>query len=386
MKSTHIVLRVPGFYANLEKELQPDLAGRPVAVCTGTGLRAVVLSSCPIALRSGVRPGMRIADLTVSDIVLIPASADKYEDGTRRVLRALSEELPDVRPLRPGIFTALWEGGIQYLQNALNAARLRIAATGVTGSWGIASELACAEIAALTAREGKTVTVPPGAERAFLDPLPLTLLPDLGPRHREILQEMGVRTFGDLAGLPKTALIRLFGPEGPLVREIALRGRRPALRHQWRGLRRLGEDAEDPTILHAAIAELTSNGIGEIFASGHQPGTLLLTLVYADRRRTTGSIRPAGLTHEGHWQAETRRLTVELWKRRVRIGEVRMTILYGHPESHQLTLFMPEHRQGRDHLLTAAVRSIRQRLGGAAVRFASSIPPQLTTVRNEGDA
>ncbi|MFH0883882.1 MAG: hypothetical protein V2A56_12915 [bacterium] len=385
MKSTHVVLRIPGFYASLEKEFHPAIATRPVVVCAGIGLRAVVLSGCPLALRAGVRPGMRLADIQIPDLEIIPASAGKYTDGTNRVLRALSEELPEVRVLRPGIFAALWEGGVHYLPHALKAARLRVATSGFTGSWGVASELACAEIAALYAREGETRTVPPGEEREFLDPLPLTLLPDLGPRHRSTLQEMGVHTFGDLARLPKTALHRLFGPEGPLVREIALSGHRPSLRRQWRGLRRLGEDAEDPAVLHAAVADLTADGVGEIYASGHRPGTLLLTLIYADRRRTTGSIRPEGLQHEGHWQAVAHRLASELWKRRVRIGEVRMTILYGRPETHQLALFVPEYQQERDHLLTVAVRRIRQRLGGMAVRFASSMQPREHPIPSESE-
>jgi len=380
MRTTHVVLRIPGFYANLEKELNPALDGRPVVVCAGSGLRAVVLSACPLAARGGAHPGARLGDIAIPGLVVVPASAEKYADGTHRVIRALAEELPEVRPLRPGVFAARWEGGIRYLARAVDASRLRVAAAGFNGSWGIASQLACAEIAAARARSGETVNVPAGGERAFLELLPLSLLPDLGARQLDALKEMGVRTFGDLAELPNAALRRLFGPEGPLVREIALSGRRPALRRQWRGLRRLGEDAENPAILHAAIADLVADGVGEIYASGHRPGTFLLTLMYADRRRTTGSIHPDGLQHEGHWQAAAHRLASELWKRRVRIGEVRVAIVYGKPAARQLTLFVPEQRQERDYRLTAAIQRIRQRLGGMAVCFASAAQPQQRAV------
>jgi protein ImuB len=56
--------------------------------------------------------------------------------------------------------------------------------------------------------------VPMGGEAAALAPLPLALL-ELEAEHTELLARWGLRTIGDLARLPPSALAARLGPEGP---------------------------------------------------------------------------------------------------------------------------------------------------------------------------
>jgi protein ImuB len=68
--------------------------------------------------------------------------------------------------------------------------------------------------ALLAARAFPDLTVvPPGREAAILAPLPLSLL-DLSAEQDALLRRWGLRTLGDLAALPKSAVAQRLGAEG----------------------------------------------------------------------------------------------------------------------------------------------------------------------------
>ena len=78
---------------------------------------------------------------------------------------------------------------------------------------GVAGTHFAATIAAVHARAGSPVAVPPGDEAAFLAPYPSGLLTtDLDVRAR--LTRFGLRQIGAVAELPRSALIARFGDEG----------------------------------------------------------------------------------------------------------------------------------------------------------------------------
>jgi protein ImuB len=89
--------------------------------------------------------------------------------------------------------------------------------------------------AASVARPGQALIVQGEAERDFLAPLPLSLLPLPPDRYAE-LEGLGVRRLGDLARLPGGAVAERLGPEGQAAWKLArggerrrVRGRAPAV-------------------------------------------------------------------------------------------------------------------------------------------------------------
>src|SRR5205085_2417055 len=70
-----------------------------------------------------------------------------------------------------------------------------------------------AAAAAKGARPGQVLIVSDDRTRRFLAPLPLTLLPLERERYEE-LEELGIRTIGQLAGLPGGAVAERLGPDG----------------------------------------------------------------------------------------------------------------------------------------------------------------------------
>ncbi len=106
--------------------------------------------------------------------------------------------------------------GVERLYGGLEPA-LKRALAAVGPAWdsraGAAERRFAALAAASVARAGQALIVSDDRARRFLSPLPLTLLP-LDQQRYEDLEELGVRTIGQLAGLPGGAVAERLGPDG----------------------------------------------------------------------------------------------------------------------------------------------------------------------------
>src|SRR6185503_15276043 len=97
------------------------------------------------------------------------------------------------------------------------------------GAWwdaraGAAERRFAALAAANVAEPGQALIVSDDRARRFLSPLPLTLLPLERERYEE-LEELGIKTIGQLAGLPGSAVAERLGPDGRRAWSLA-RGER----------------------------------------------------------------------------------------------------------------------------------------------------------------
>jgi protein ImuB len=141
-----------------------------------------------------------------------PATA---EQAWEEILRRLEDAGFAVEPAEPG--TVFFESkGVERLYGGLEPA-LKRALAAVGSVWeprvGAAERRFAALAAANVARPGQALIVSDDRARSFLAPLPLTLLPLERERYEE-LEELGVRTIGQLAGLPGSAVAERLGPDG----------------------------------------------------------------------------------------------------------------------------------------------------------------------------
>ena len=85
-------------------------------------------------------------------------------------------------------------------------------ATGLTCTVALASGKTVAKIAADVHKPDGLAVIEPGAEAAFLAPLPIHSLPGMGPKSTEAVERLGVHVIGDLL-VPRfeSILFRLFG-------------------------------------------------------------------------------------------------------------------------------------------------------------------------------
>lgn len=204
------------FYASVEQLLDPDLRGRPIAVGGGPS-GGVVLAASYEAKAFGVQggmPGWRAARLC-ADLVFVRGHFGEYQ----RFGDAVMQILEDVTPLveRISIDEAFLDvSGATHLfgpPDVIGATiRQRVRReVGLPISVGAARTKHLAKIASQVAKPDGLVVVAPGTEREFLDPLPVSLIWGVGPVNEQRLADLGIRTIGELAQTPGSAVEHILG-------------------------------------------------------------------------------------------------------------------------------------------------------------------------------
>jgi nucleotidyltransferase/DNA polymerase involved in DNA repair len=208
---------IPAFDLRAALRLRPGLETQPAALAPPPGTEQLVGSVTAAAEAKGVRPGMRLGEALAlcPQLVLLEQDPACVEQAWEEVLRGLEHAGFAVEPAAPG--TVLFEtSGVERLYGGLEPA-LKRALAAVGPAWearaGAAERRLAALAAAGVARPGQILIVSDDRARRFLAPLPLTLLPLERERYEE-LEELGVRTIGQLAGLPGGAVAERLGPDG----------------------------------------------------------------------------------------------------------------------------------------------------------------------------
>jgi len=210
-------LAIPAFDLRAALRLRPALETEPAALAPLPGSEPLIGSVTAAAQAKGVRPGMRLGEAlaTCPALVLVDQDPASVEQAWEDVLRRLEDAGFAVESEQAG--TVLFEtAGVERLYGGLEPA-LKRALAAVGPAWdaraGAAKRRFAALAAASVARPGQMLIVSDDRTRRFLAPLPLTLLPLERERYEE-LEELGVRTIGELAGLPGGAVADRLGPDG----------------------------------------------------------------------------------------------------------------------------------------------------------------------------
>ena len=208
---------IPAFDLRAALRLRPRLQGLPAALAPPPGSEPLLGSVTAAAEAKGVRPGMRLGEAlaTCPELELVEQDPAAVEQAWEEILRRLEDAGFLVEPAEPGL-VYFESKGVERLYGGLEPA-LKRALAAVGSAWdaraGAAERRFAALAAANVARPGQALIVSDDRARSFLAPLPLTLLPLERGRYEE-LEELGVRTIGQLAGLPGSAVAERLGPDG----------------------------------------------------------------------------------------------------------------------------------------------------------------------------
>ena len=215
-----IHLDLDAFYAGVEIQENPELAGKPVLIGGHPEGRGVVAAASYAARAFGVRSAMPMSRALVlcPKAVILPSRFSLYGDYSRRVMEILRQTAPlveqmsideaylDVTEQMP-----TWEAAVELARQLQRQVRQEV---GLSASLGVASNKLIAKIASDHDKPGGLTVVPPGQEASFLAPLPVRVLWGVGPVMARKLAELGVATVGDLARLPEEELSQRFGKHG----------------------------------------------------------------------------------------------------------------------------------------------------------------------------
>jgi DNA polymerase-4 len=204
------------FYASVEMRDRPELTGRPVIVGGQSG-RGVVLSASYPARKFGVRSAMPVtrAKRLCPQAVFIPPRHEIYAEVSREVMAIFRSVTPAVEPLALDEAFLDVSGALRRLgSSSAIAKRIRaevLEQQGITCSVGIASRKFIAKIASARCKPDGLLVVPAAQVLEFLHPLPADVLWGVGEKTGETLARMGLRTVGEIAGIPLATLQRELG-------------------------------------------------------------------------------------------------------------------------------------------------------------------------------
>lgn len=214
------------FYASVEQRDDPHLRGKPVVVAW-RGNRSVVCAASYEARRYGVRSAMPAvrAERLCPEAIFVPPDFTRYRAvsyKTREIFKqhtdlieplSLDEAYLDVTENKTGLSTATRVARAirEAIRSELN----------LTASAGVAPNKFLAKIASDWRKPDGLFVIQPEDVASFLPPLPVGRLPGVGKVTQTSLEQLGIRTVGDLLQLDAPALEARFGRHGLRLYELA---------------------------------------------------------------------------------------------------------------------------------------------------------------------
>jgi DNA polymerase IV len=284
------------FFASVEQRDDASLRGRPIVVGGG-----VVLAASYEAKAFGIRTAMggRQARRLCPWLVVVPPRMSVYSDASKAVFEVFEDTTPLVEGL--SIDEAFLDvRGLERLAGspADIAVRLRrdvLEHVGLPITVGVARTKFLAKVASGVAKPDGLLVVPKDRELDFLHPLPVERLWGVGPATALRLHERGLRTVGDVAQIPRAALVAMLGPAAGGKLHALAHNRDPRVVQV--GRRRgsigsqsaLGWSVRSPEAVDARLLAIVDRVTRRMRTAGRIGRTVVLRLRFGDFTRATRS-------------------------------------------------------------------------------------------------
>lgn len=213
------------FPAQALLRLRPELRSQPVAILEGRAPLEFVCSLNRHARLQGAVVGMtRVEAEHIAGLRLLPRSLQTEAAARAVVFECAANFAPQIEDASgPASCACVLDiSGTERLfgppETLAQRLRASLAAAGFRASVAVSNNFHAARMKAAFSR-GVSV-IPAGEEAAALAPLPITLL-DLDADFAEVFANWGIRTLGELAGLPESDLVVRLGERARTWRDLA---------------------------------------------------------------------------------------------------------------------------------------------------------------------
>ncbi len=378
--SSHILhVDLDAFFASVEQVHDPRLKGRPVIVGGDPNGRGVVSAASYEAREYGVHSAMPMARAKrlCPNGIFLRGDFRKYSAASREVRRILRDYTPRVEVV--SIDEAYLDlGGLQRLFGApIDIAdrirreieeKLRLSV-----SMGLSANKLVSKVASDCAKPGGLVHVIAGYEDRFLAPLPIGRLPGVGKKMEERLNNLGIFRVGDLAGIDRQLIEKIFGTNGLHLYRHAHGEGSVTFReeHVPSSISRettFDTDTAERDYIEGTLFALIERACQALRETGMSTRTVTVKIRYSDFKTVTGSRTLKFSTATEH-EIITHALGVlnRLWSRRARIRLVGVSLSNLSLPPDQIDLFS-RGADGHRKKLYGAIDDIRRRFGFDAIR------------------
>jgi len=380
-KWTRVIAHVDmdAFYAAIEVRDDPTLAGKPVVVGGGADTRGVVSAASYEARVFGVHSAMPMAEAVrrCPDLIRLPVDMPKYQSVSRQVMEVLHSFSPSVEPLSlDEAFLDL--SGTECVFGPPRQTAQRIKATirertGLIASIGVAPVKFVAKIASDFEKPDGLVVVEPANLLSFLHPLPISRLWGVGPRTKDALAAIGIRTIGQLARTEVRRLQARFGIHGEHLHRLAHGSDERDVVPDWDAKSYSHEEAfardqDEPRLLYSVLLDQSVRVARRLRRDGAAGRVVQIKVRYPDFTTLTRRLTlPAATSDEDRIYRVARDLFDQVWNQ----GPVRLLgvgVSSIRPDGGEsFDLFTPAECVDRKRRLSEAVDRIEERFGRGKV-------------------
>jgi DNA polymerase-4 len=382
-------ITVPAFPIALARALHLHLRGRPVAVAPLNSERALLQCVSVEASSDGVHAGTPIfqARKLCPSLIVIAPDPHLVAKGSRALLELSGEFTPIVEPGAGRVFLDLTASRRLFGPARDVAVRLGksiAAALGLEAMAGTGINKLVSRVAADFMLEPGVFDVSHGAERHFLAPFPVSVLPGVGgARQTLLLRDLNLQRVEQVARLSVPQLRLAVGPFAPLLHDRACGIDRspvqpPRLSTEIVEEGLLDQEENDDAILLCELLRLVEGCGIRLRRLKKGARKVSLSIMYADGVTDQGKkTLPAPTSLDLPLLCAVEELFFATCKRRQRVRGLRLCCDQVAEDAGQLELFAPAAAKVSQKQidLQDALDALREKHGEGAIRWGKGVPP-----------
>lgn len=206
------------FFVSVERQINPDLVGKPVLV-GGSSDRGVV-ASCSYETRAfGIHSAMpmKLARQLCPEAIIVKGDHDKYSYYSNMVTEIISENVPIYEKSSIDEFYVDLTGMDRFFGCYKLATEIRqkiMRETNLPISFALSSNKTVAKIGTGEIKPNGQQQIPTGTEKSYLAPLSVKKIPMVGDKTYELLRGMGIEKVRTVQEMPVKVMHQVLGDNG----------------------------------------------------------------------------------------------------------------------------------------------------------------------------
>ena len=393
-------ITVPAFPIALARVIHAQLRGRPVAVAALNSERALLQCVSAEAVSEGVHAGTPIfqARKFCPSLIVIAPDPHLLAQGSRSLSELSAQFTPIFEPGLGRVFLDLTASRRLFGPARDVAARLEksiASGLGLEAMAGAGVNKLVSRVAADFMPEPGVYDVFHGAERSFLAPFPVAVLPGVGgARQTLLLRDLNLQRVEQVATLSVPQLRLAVGPFAPLLHDRACGIDRspvqpPRLCTEIVEECLLDQEENDDGIIICELLRLVEGCGLRLRRLGKGARKISLSVMYADGATEQGKktlLTPTSLDLQLLYAVEE--LFFATCKRRQRVRGIRLCCDQVAEAPGQLELFAPVAAKvsQKEVDLQGTLDALREKHGAGAVRWGKGVPERRENLTLSGTA